>query len=68
MKPNKYYLFWLDGKQETIYGITIHDAITNRGYGDGDLRALDFWSEVSKADGDNWEFKDGKWERGKFID
>lgn len=41
-------LFWLDGKREVLKGKDPADAFSKRGYGNGALKALDFY-----RDGDN---------------
>lgn len=47
-------LFWLNGKSETAEGETIDKAFTNAGYGNGALRALDFYADGDVRD--EWEF------------
>jgi hypothetical protein len=39
-------LHWLSGKTETITGLTIADAFRKAGYGQGSIRALDYYEEV----------------------
>ena len=41
-------LHWLDGKIETIKGLNISDAMTKAGYGNGAIRALDYYEEVNQ--------------------
>lgn len=56
---NKYTLYWLGGKREVVEGNDIADAMNRAGYGNGALRALDFF-----AYGDDncyeWKERDGK--------
>lgn len=40
---NKYVLYWLTGKAEVVQGLDIASAMNNAGYGNGALRALDFY-------------------------
>jgi len=51
MKENTYRLYWLDGKIEDICGFSISDAFMKAGYGNGALRALDYWKEITNAHG-----------------
>ena len=41
----KYTFFWLDGKKEVLEGTTPADALTKAGYGNGAIKALDFFIE-----------------------
>ena len=41
----KFTLYWRDGGQEVVVGSTIVNALTRAGYGNGALRALDFFVE-----------------------
>lgn len=42
-EPNdSFTLFWLDGKSEIVHGKDIADAMTQAGYGQGAVPALDF--------------------------
>jgi hypothetical protein len=43
--------FWLDGKREVLQGQTPEASLNAAGYGNGALRALDFW-----AAGDNQDY------------
>ena len=47
----KYTFFWLDGKREVLEGNDQAHALNAAGYGNGALRALDFW-----AAGDNQDY------------
>jgi hypothetical protein len=47
-KERKYILYWLDGKTETVTGVSIVDALTKAGYGNGAIRSLDHYKEVKK--------------------
>lgn len=42
----KFKLHWLDNKVDAIEGTDITDAFRRSGYGQGALRALDYWEEV----------------------
>ena len=42
----KFRLHWLDGKKETITGQDVSDAMRRAGYGNGALRALDYWEDL----------------------
>ena len=44
---HKYKLHWLHGKTEVVEGKSIADAFSRAGYGQGALRALDYFKEVS---------------------
>lgn len=48
---NKFTLYWLSGLREVIEGYDFADALRRAGYGNGALRALDFY-----ANGDNHQF------------
>lgn len=49
MKTNKIYtLFWRHGKTELVEGNDPADAMNKAGYGQGAVRALDFYSEGDK--------------------
>jgi hypothetical protein len=46
---NKEFLFkfhWLDGKTDEGYGLTVADAFTKLGYGNGAMGALDYYEEL----------------------
>ena len=45
----KYILHWRDGKTETVEGDNPADAMTRAGYGNGALRALDYYEEDKTA-------------------
>ncbi len=53
-------LFWLSGKREVLYGKNLNNALTNAGYSQGALKALDFWAY---GDNDNyvWNPDLNKW-------
>jgi hypothetical protein len=40
----KFKLHWRSGDVSEIEGKTIHEAMASAGYGNGSLRALDYWS------------------------
>ena len=54
-------LFWLDGQKETLHGDTLSEAMTMVGYGNGAVRALDFYAEGKEADQYTWDKKEHKW-------
>lgn len=62
MKETYYTFFWRDGKRDVFPGNSASDALNDAGYGQGALRALDFW-----AHGDNkeweWDAKEREWKR-----
>lgn len=39
-------LYWSDGTEETISGVTIYDAFIKAGYNTDDIRALDYYDEL----------------------
>lgn len=43
-----YRLFWLDGTTQDIQGESIADAFMRAGYGNGALRALDYYKEIKE--------------------
>jgi hypothetical protein len=43
---NKYKLHWIDGYIEIIEGYSIGDAFRRVGYGNGALKALDWWELI----------------------
>lgn len=45
-KERRYFkLHWIDGKIEDVEGKDIVDAISQAGYGNGAMAALDYWRE-----------------------
>jgi len=58
---NIYTFYWLTSKREVLQGTDQADALNKAGYGNGAIRALDFW-----ASGDNkdyfWDKDNKKWE------
>jgi len=55
----KYTHYWLDGKREVVTGMDAADAMTKAGYGNGALRALDFWANGDCTDyvwNNGWTF------------
>lgn len=63
----KFSIFWRDGKRDVLQGKTVADALTQAGYGQGALAALDFHA---KGDCKEWEWSPTKreWERIVCID
>jgi hypothetical protein len=58
MKQNTYTFFWLTGQKQVLKGFDPAHALTQAGYSQGALRALDFYAE---GDNDEYEWIDGKW-------
>ncbi len=59
---NTYTLYWLDGKREIVIGDSPADAMNKAGYGQGSLKALDFYAQGE----DNqyiWNKEKKTWER-----
>ena len=57
----KYTFYWLTGKREVLEGNSPEDALNQAGYGQGALKALDFWAH----DNDNgyvWNAKTKTWD------
>jgi len=54
-------LYWLTGKRETVEGNTVEQAMTNAGYSNGAVRALDFWSRGDNHDY-TWNAKTHEWD------
>jgi len=42
----KFKLYWLDGKEEVVEGTSIADAFMRAGYGNGAIRALDYYEQL----------------------
>lgn len=59
-------LFWLSGTTELVEGNDPADAMTKAGYGNGALRALDFYSEGDKREEYGWDKENRTW-RSKMI-
>lgn len=55
-------LFWLDGKSELVQGETVEQAMTNAGYGNGALKALDFYAEGDVRKEYAWDTGARNWE------
>lgn len=60
MKPNTYYIYWLDGKFTKATGFTREEAFTNSGYGAGAARAVDF-IDTSKNQRYTWDKDKRDW-------
>jgi len=43
-------LYWLNKRIERVSGYSISDAMTRAGYGNGALKALDYWKEIMDVD------------------
>ena len=52
-------LYWLDGAKTVCEGDTIQNAFTTAGFGQGAIKALDFYSSDGK---DNYIWNGHKWE------
>jgi len=64
-------LFWLDGKSEIVTGDSPADAMNKAGYGNGALRALDFYSEGDKREEWEWNKESRSWsskEMTKYVE
>lgn len=57
----EYNLYWLTGSKETVEGENIQDAIMLAGYGNGALRALDFYVNVKTDKGYKWDTVKKSW-------
>lgn len=59
---NTYTLYWLTGKRETVQGDDPAQAMTLSGYGDGAVRALDFYANGDDRDYE-WDAEKRNWVR-----
>lgn len=54
----KFSFYWLDGKKDVFEGNDPRDALNKAGYGNGSLKALDFWAtgdvEYTWSAQDHW--------------
>ena len=57
----EFTLFWLTGNSEVIKGTDIADAFRRAGYGEGALRALDFYSAGNVANEHVWDKENRTW-------
>lgn len=46
----QFKLFWLDGKEETIEGFDIIDALRKAGIGPDVMKAFDHYREIKEGD------------------
>jgi len=53
--------FWLTGEKEVLRGNDVADALNKAGYGQGALRALDFWAHGNSHDY-QWNKISQKWD------
>lgn len=63
---NTFVLYWLTGNAEIVQGSDIADAMNKAGYGNGALRALDFYDngdEITYA----WNIETKRWEHIKPL-
>ena len=58
----KFTYYWRDGRREVLDGDDPADAMNKRGYGNGALRALDFYSR-GENDEYHWEAASREWRR-----
>ena len=58
-----YTLFWLYGHSEIITGLNPTSAMTNAGYSQAALRALDFYVEGNRRRDYQWDLKTRNWNR-----
>lgn len=58
-----YTLFWLTGQSEIVKGNNPADAMTLAGYGNGALRALDFYAEGNKSGDYCWSPTEHTWKK-----
>lgn len=56
----QFNLYWIGGKTEVVSGASINDAFAKAGYGQGALRALDFYCKVGEG---NYTYVDGSWKK-----
>lgn len=59
---NTYTLFWLTGDREIVKGTDPADAMNRSGYGNGALRALDFFSRGDDKEY-TWDTENKKWSK-----
>lgn len=57
----KFTLYWLTGKSEPVEGKDIADAMNKAGYGQGAVRALDFYSNTHEIEYD-WNAGKRSWD------
>lgn len=57
---HKFTLFWRDGTKEVVEGTYIGNAFTRAGYGQGVLKALDFY-HAGVSDDYQWNASEKKW-------
>ena len=55
---NTYTFYWLDGKRQVLKGTDPADALRRAGYGQGALRALDFYEN---GESDDYEWSNHTW-------
>ena len=61
MPETKMFTFyWLTGLRDVSCGVDAADALNKAGYGEGAIRALDFYAEGNNHD---YEWLDRKWVR-----
>lgn len=62
-----YTLFWKDGKAEIVTGTSVANAMTQAGYSNGAVPALDFWSVGDKRDEYTWNSMTHDWNSVKPL-
>lgn len=63
---NKFVLYWLTGKAEVVQGVDIADAMNKAGYGNGALRALDFYDNGEDITY-TWNTETKRWEQLELV-
>ena len=59
-EEKNYTLYWSNGTLEGASGVTIKDAITRAGYGQGEVPDLDFW-ELGYSGDYEWDIRGKRW-------
>jgi hypothetical protein len=58
METKLFTVFWRDGSRKILKGVSVEDAFNRAGYGNGSLRAVDFYKEGVDL---SYRFKDKAW-------
>lgn len=58
METKLFTVFWRDGSRKILKGVSVEDAFNKAGYGNGSLRAVDFYKEGVDL---SYHFKDKAW-------
>ncbi|NLN24880.1 MAG: hypothetical protein GX163_04345 [Bacteroidetes bacterium] len=67
MGTKTFTLYWLDGKSETIEGRDFSNAMTKAGYGNGALKALDFFTDGDSREIYEWDGENRRWKSIDFF-